>query len=74
MHDDLLERRLSAALHEEAAALPFTITKAELERRVALRRRSLAGRRLTLLLAAAVGIGLVGVGSALSGQIGRAHV
>ena len=67
MHDELIERRLRAALDQEAAALPFTITAAELERRLALRRRSFAGRRLTLLLAAAVGIGLVGVGGALSG-------
>ena len=67
MHDDALERRLSEALHDEAASLPFTITPAELERRLALRRRGLAGRRLTLLLAAAVGVGLFGVGGALSG-------
>jgi hypothetical protein len=67
MHEDALERRLGEALHEEAASLPFTIIPAELERRMALRRRGLAGRRLTLLLAAAVGISLIGVGGALSG-------
>jgi hypothetical protein len=67
MHDESIERRLRGALHEEADALPFTITAAELERRLALRRRSFAGRRLTLLLAAAVGISLFGVGGALNG-------
>jgi hypothetical protein len=67
MHDELIERRLRSALHDEAEALPFTITSAELERRLALRRRSFAGRRLTLLLAAGIGIGLFGVGGALSG-------
>lgn len=73
MHDDLLERRLGAALRDEADALPFTITAAELERRMALRRRSLAGRRLTLLLAAAVGISLFGIGGAISGLFDRTH-
>ena len=67
MHDDALERRLAEAFQDEAASLPFTITAAELERRLAVRRRGMAGRRLTLLLAAAVGISLFGVGGALSG-------
>jgi hypothetical protein len=67
MHDDMLERRLREALHQEADVLPLTITAAELDRRLALRRRSFAGRRLTVLLAAAVGISLVGVGGALGG-------
>jgi hypothetical protein len=67
MHDDLLERRLSAALRDEADSLPFTITAAELERRLVLRRRSFGSRRLNLLLAAAVGISLFGVGGAVSG-------
>ena len=71
MHDDLLERRLSAALHDEAATLSLNVTAAELERRLALRRRSFAGRRLTLLLAAAVGIGLFGIGGALSGRFDK---
>jgi hypothetical protein len=67
MHDDLLERRLGAALHDEAGSLPFTITTAELERRMALRRQSVAGRRLALFLAAAVAIGLFGIGGAIGG-------
>ena len=40
MSDQLLERRLRAALHDEADGLLITITPAELERRAALRRRS----------------------------------
>ena len=67
MHDDLLERRLRAALHGEADDLPFTITTAELERRLALRTRPTPGRRSAWLLAAAVGIGLLGVGAMLGG-------
>jgi len=68
MHDQLLERRLRAALHADADAVPFTITAAELERRAARRRRrGLGGRRTTLLLAAAVATSLIGVGGALSG-------
>lgn len=68
MHEELIERRLRTALQDEASSLPFTITAAEMERRMTLRRRAFAGRRLPLLLAAAVGIGLVGVGGALSGM------
>jgi hypothetical protein len=67
MHDELIERRLRAALSEEAGSLAFTITPAELERRLALRHRTVSGRRITLLLAAAVGISIFGVGGALSG-------
>jgi hypothetical protein len=70
MHDDPIERRLRAALRREAEALPFTITSAELERRVALRSRRSAGRRSTYLLAAAVGIGLLGVGGVVGGLLG----
>lgn len=67
MHDDLLERRLRAVMHREARDLPFTITAAELERRLALRRSLSGGRRSTLLLAAAVGIGVLGVSAVIGG-------
>jgi hypothetical protein len=67
MHDEMLERRLRATLRDDARQLPFTITAAELERRLVLRDRSLGGRRLGLLLAAAVGIGLFGIGGAMGG-------
>ena len=67
MHDDLLERRLRSALHEESASQPFTITAAELERRASLRGRDAGNRRLTLLLAAAVAIGGLGIGTLVAG-------
>lgn len=71
MHDDLLERRLRAALHRDADDLPFTITPAELERRLAHRSRLTGRRRASLLLAAAVGIGLLGVGGVVGGLLGE---
>jgi len=67
MHDEMLERRLRDALRAEADAFGLTITSAKLERRLALRRRAGAGRRAGLLLAATVGIGLVGAVGAASG-------
>jgi hypothetical protein len=69
MHDEMLERRLRATLREDAGQLPFTITAAELERRLVLRDRSQGGRRLGLLLAAAVGIGVFGIGGAMGGLL-----
>jgi hypothetical protein len=66
MHDDLLERRLRAALKGEAGHLPFSITAAELERRMARRGRS-QPRRLTLLLAATFAIGGLGAAGLLAG-------
>lgn len=66
MHDDLLERRLRAALLAEADHLPFTITHVELERRSARRGRP-GTRRLTLLVAAAISIGGLGVGGLIAG-------
>lgn len=70
MHDDPLERRLRAALRRDADDLPFTITPAELERRLAHRSRLTGRRRASLLLAAAVGIGLLGVGGVVGGLLG----
>jgi hypothetical protein len=67
MHDDLLERRLRTALRDEADRMPFTITAAELERRVILRGRGAGNKRLGMLLAAAMGVGLIGVGSVIGG-------
>lgn len=69
MHDDLLERRLRSALADEARGLSFTITAAELQRRAALRGRRAGNQRLTLLLAAAVAIGTLGIGVVLGGAI-----
>jgi hypothetical protein len=71
MHDDLIERRLGTVLRDEAGRLPFTITAAELERRLALRGRRSGNTRLTLLLAAAVAIGGIGAGAILLGLSNR---
>ena len=61
MHEDLFERRLRGALHDEGDSLPFTITADELRRRQVARRRPVRRPGL-LFLAAAVGVGLVGIG------------
>ena len=71
MHDETLERRVRAALHDEADRLSFTITAAEMERRLALRRRRVATRPTALLFAAAVGIGLVGAAAVAGGWFDR---
>lgn len=67
MNDELLERRLRSTLRGEAADLPFMITASEVERRLALRSHTAGGRRLVLLLAAALGIGLVGIAVVVGG-------
>ena len=61
MHDQSLEQRLRAALQTEGDGLAFTITSAELERRQALRRRGGLSPLASLGLAAAVGVGLLGL-------------
>lgn len=71
MHDDRLEGRVRSALRTEADSLSFTITAEELGRRLALRRRSRFGRPMQILLAAAVGIGLVGAGLVSGGAFDR---
>jgi hypothetical protein len=65
MSDADLEARLRATLRREAADQPFTITSAELERRLAARRRGRNGQRMTLL-AAAVAVVAVGAVVALA--------
>jgi hypothetical protein len=62
MHDDALERRLRAALHAEGDGLPFTITADELRRRQLVQRRLRLGRTPGLILAATLGVGLLGAG------------
>ena len=61
MHDPTFEQKLRAALRAEGDTLPFTITSSELERRLALRRQGRLGPMTSLGLAAAVGIGLLGL-------------
>ena len=60
MHDSGIEDRLRTVLRSEGDALPVTITAAELERRLAARRRQRSGRRLSLVAAA---IAIVAIGS-----------
>lgn len=60
MHDSRLEDQLRGALRARADALPVTITTAELERRLVLRRRGRDGRRLTF---AAAAVAVVAIGS-----------
>jgi hypothetical protein len=60
MHDTRLEDQLRSALRWDGDSLPLTITADELERRLALRRRDRAGRRIGLL---AAGVAAVAVGS-----------
>jgi hypothetical protein len=71
MHDDLLERGLRTALQTEADSLPFTITPDELRRRLDARRRTRIGRPGMLLLAAALGVGLLGAGVIAGGWLDR---
>ena len=67
MHDEMLERRLRDALHAEGDSLGLTITSAELERRLAMRRRARSTRTFGLLLAAALSIGAVGAAAVAGG-------
>ena len=67
MHDQSLEQKLRVALQEESDRQPFTITAAELERRLALRRRGGMTPLASLGLAAVVGIGLLGLAGIAGG-------
>ena len=67
MFDELLEERLRSVLRQAGDELSLSVTAAELERRLTVRRRTRTAQRSTLI-AAAVGIVAVGaiVGSAPS--------
>ena len=67
MHDQSLEQRLRSALQTEGDGLPLTITAAELERRLALRRHGGVNRYASLGLAAAIGIALIGLAGVAGG-------
>lgn len=56
MHDSQLEDQLRGVLRAEGDGIPLTITTAELERRLAARRRATGGRRLSLVAAAVAAI------------------
>lgn len=64
MHDDRLEEQLRWALRTEGDELALTISAAELQRRMTVRRRERNGRRLVLAAAAAVAV--VAIGSILA--------
>jgi hypothetical protein len=66
MHDQQLERNLRTALRAEGDGLALTITAAELERRLALRRRG-RPNLASLGLAAGIAIGLIGLAGVMSG-------
>jgi hypothetical protein len=71
MHDGGLEERLRGVLRGEGDALPMTITTAELERRLALRRRERIGRR-SGFIAAALAVVALGAWAVTSGQRSQA--
>lgn len=67
MHDTTFEQKLRAALQAEGDALPLTITAAELERRLALRRRAGPNRFASIGLAAAISVALLGLAGVVGG-------
>lgn len=60
MHDSRLEDQLRSALRAEGDQQPLTITTAELERRLILRRRARTSQRVSLVAAA---VAVVAIGS-----------
>jgi hypothetical protein len=63
MHDSRLEDRLRSILHTEGDRLPLTITSAELERRLDLRRRRATSRWVSLVAAA---VAVIAVGAVIA--------
>jgi hypothetical protein len=60
VHDSQVEEHLRSTLRAAGDSLPLTITEAELVRRLAVRRRATAGRRLSLMAAA---VAMIAIGS-----------
>ena len=69
MHDTQIEEQLRGVLRAEGDGIPLTITTAELERRLAARRRATGGRRLSLLAAAVATIAVVSIVAAGNGWL-----
>lgn len=67
MHDLRLEDQLRTTLRGEGDMLPLTITSDELERRLLLRRRERAARRMTLV---AAGVATVAIGAIFAASSG----
>lgn len=74
MHDDRVEDALRTVLRKEGDDLTLNITAQELERRLALRRRERASRRISLVAAAVAVIAIGGIVSVGNGWIGRSTV
>src|SRR6478736_5864223 len=69
MHDSQLEEQLRGVLRAEGDGIPLTITTVELERRLATRRRTTGGRRLSLVAAAVAAIAVVSIVAAGNGWL-----
>jgi hypothetical protein len=67
VHDSQIEDRLRSVLRKEGDELTLNITAQELERRLALRRRERAGRRVSLL---AAGVAVLAIGGLVVAQNG----
>lgn len=69
MHDSQIEEQLRGVLRAEGDGIPLTITTAELERRLAARRRATGGRRLSWVAAAVAAIAVVSIVAAGNGWL-----
>jgi hypothetical protein len=69
MHDSQLEDRLRTALRAEGDGLSVTITAAELERRLANRRRQSRGRMLTFIAAAIAFVAVAAIAAMSNGWL-----
>jgi hypothetical protein len=67
MHDTAFEQKLRSALQAEGDGLALTITAAELERRLVLRRRGRPSSVVSIGLAAAFGVALIGLAGVVGG-------
>jgi hypothetical protein len=69
VHDTRLEDQLRVELRRAGDALPFTVTAAELERRLVARRRQRQGRRVSLIAAAVAVLSVVSIVAVGNGWI-----
>ena len=69
MHDTQIEEQLRGVLRAEGDGIPLTITTAELERRLAARRRATGGRRLRWVAAAVAAMAVVSIVAAGNGWL-----
>jgi hypothetical protein len=72
MHDGQVEERLRTVLRAEGDHLPMTISSADLERRLLLRRRRTRGRWVSLVAAAAAVVAIVGIAALGNGWLAPA--